>query len=69
MYVDDTVIMERLERELVEKINVFRSECRIMSLEGNQTKGKVMVVGKESKDKKQVAEFNMKKEKLFGCLE
>ena len=69
MYADDTVTMKRSERGLMEKIGVFRSECRIMSLEGNQTKGKVMVVGKESKDKKQVAVFNLKKEKLFGCLE
>mgnify|MGYP000241734625 CR=1 FL=1 len=46
MYADDALILGRSEREIEEKVNVYRSECREMGLEVNVDKSEIMVVGK-----------------------
>ena len=50
MYADDTVILARSRRELIEKLNIFKWECKSIGLEVNESKSEVMVVGEKKKE-------------------
>ena len=50
MYAYDTVILARSRRELIEKLNIFKWECKSIGLEVNESKSEVMVVGEKKKE-------------------
>ena len=59
MHEDDTVLLARSRRELIEKINVFKFEWSEIGLEVNKLKNEIMVVGeKEHIDIKKVIRYS-----------
>ena len=62
LYADDALVLGKSEREMVEKINVYRAECREMGLKVNEEKSEMMVVGKQVERKERIEGFTVKKE-------
>jgi len=69
MYADDALIFARSERELQEKVNVFKAECREMGLEINKDKSMAMTLVGKRENEGLLAGFENKDEvKYLGAL-
>ena len=46
MFADDVIILDRSRREVEEKVNVYKVECRMLGLKINSEKSEIMKIGK-----------------------